>query len=323
MTGTGSPRPIVQLEAPRGEEPETFVVDAENAPFVEIGGPTGPVFSASPQNAAGEVKARPDSTSRFPRIAAPTPAAALPHGASLPKAPVDTAAYLSVRFHNAAVLSADRRAIVGPEPGLVALHHPDHPISGEYATLRDEIVKQLPAGTPRVLMFTAAVPEAGTSTVILNLGVTLARSGQRVLVADANFIRPGVAPKLGLRSTPGLLEVLGGQVPLPWVLQPTAAPNLQALPAGSLSTTDSTGVISSLGRELPRFLDQLRQWFDWVLLDAGVWGVVPERDAACPAADGVYLVTREADAERPEFTGLRTWVRHLGGGLRGYVTTRV
>ena len=67
---------------------------------------------------------------------------------------------------------------------------------------------------------------------------------------------------------------------------------------------------------------QLRQWFDWVLVDAGVWGVIPERDATCSAADAVYLVTRDADAERPEFTGLRTWVKQLGGPLRGYVATR-
>ena len=79
----------------------------------------------------------------------------------------------------------------------------------------------------------------------------------------------------------------------------------------------------AIGHELPKLVSQLRQWFDWVLIDAGVWGVVPDRDATCPAADAVYLVTREADAERPEFTGLRTWVKQLGGPLRGYVTTRV
>jgi hypothetical protein len=50
---------------------------------------------------------------------------------------------------------------------------------------------------------------------------------------------------------------------------------------------------------------------------------MPERDAVCPSADAVYLVTREVDAERPEFVGVRGWVKELGGLLRGYVTTRV
>jgi hypothetical protein len=65
----------------------------------------------------------------------------------------------------------------------------------------------------------------------------------------------------------------------------------------------------------------LRQWFDWILVDAGVWGALPERDAICSSADGVYLVTREADSTRPEFANVRGWVKELGGLLRGYVTT--
>jgi hypothetical protein len=50
---------------------------------------------------------------------------------------------------------------------------------------------------------------------------------------------------------------------------------------------------------------------------------MPERDAACPAADAVYLVIRETEMERPEFLGARGWVKELGGLLRGYITTRV
>ena len=231
--------------------------------------------------------------------------------------------YLSVRFHDV-VPRAPGRPADGPDAGLVALHHPDHPVSGEYRTLRDEIIRQLPEATSRVLTFTSAASEAGTTTVLLNLGITLAREGQRVLVLDANVTRAGIAQKLALRPAPGLAEVLGGHLPLPWALQPTAVPSLQALTAGSATDAASSAALGSIiGRDLPKLVGQLRQWFDWVLIDAGVWGVVPERDSTCPAADAVYLVTRDTDADRPEFTGLRAWVKQLGGALRGYVTTRV
>jgi hypothetical protein len=48
-----------------------------------------------------------------------------------------------------------------------------------------------------------------------------------------------------------------------------------------------------------------------------------ERDAICSAANAVYLVSREADVDRPEFAGVRGWVRELGGLLRGYIATRI
>lgn len=308
MTGTNLARAIT-IEEPAPDD--GFVVGSESAPFVEIGGPSGPIFSAAPAKPVVAEK-KPEPVRAFPRIAAPV---APP--APVPAVTAEAPAVLSVRFHDAAPRVAPRPTD-GPDAGLVALHFPDHPVSGEYRQLREEILKQLPDATSRVLTFAAAAPDAGTTTVLLNLALTLARGGQRVVAIDANFTRPGVAAKLALRQGPGLAEVLGQHLPLPWALQPTPVPSLQALTAGS--PTDATA--SAIGHDLPKLVGQLRQWFDWVLIDSGVWGVVPERDATCSAADAVYLVSREPDVERTEFAGLKTWVKQLGGSLRGYVTTR-
>jgi len=326
MTGSSAPRPAT-IEPHDKDAP--FVVEAEDAPFIEIGGPSGPVFSAAsggsrpplaqpqpvpPLAKPADVKVSAEPVARvFPRIA-PT-STATPQAAVISELP---ATILSVRFHDVGPQTA-RPLADGPDPSLVAWHFPDHPVSGEYRTLRDEIAKQLPEATSRVLVFTAAVMEAGTTTVLLNLGITLAREGWRVLVVDANFTRPGATTKLALRPSPGLAEVLGQQLPLPWALQPTVVPSLQALAAGVPTATTA----ASVGHDFTKLVGQLRQWFDWVLVDAGAWGVLPERDATCPVADAVYLVTREADSERPEFIGLRAWVKELGGTLRGYVTTKV
>ena len=308
LTGVGRPAGAVALETP---DDGVWANAEEATPFVEIGGPTGPVFSAGGSAVpvprpvpAPEPKPEPKPEPRaYPRLAPP------------PTAP----AYLSVRFHDIAPRKSAKPGD-GPDPGLVALHFPDHPVSAEYRTLRDEIARQLPAATSRLLLFTAAAPEAGTTTVLLNLAVTLALDGKaRVLVVDGNVGRPAVAGRLALKPAPGLCEVLAHQIPLAWAVQPSVVPALQVLAAGD--ATDATP--GAVCRDLPRLLGQLRQWFDWVLVDGGVWGGMPERDAACPSADAVYLVTRETDADRPEFTSLRGWVKELGGLLRGYVATRV
>ena len=271
---------------------------SHDVPFIEIGGPNGPVFSAVPPRTTPKPAEPPPD---YPRLASP-------------------ARFLSVTFRDATVKARLAPTVEGPDAELVALHHPDHPVSGEYRVFRDEVRKQLPEAASKVLLFTAAAPEAGTTTVLLNLAVTLAaEKNTRVLVIDANVTRPGVAHKLALKAAPGLVEVLAHQLPLTWALQPTAAPNLQALAAGAVLASTPT----TIGLDLPKLVNQLRQWFDWVLVDGGVWGVVPERDGTCPSADAVYLVTREADVGRSEFTGLRGWVKELGGVLRGFVTTKV
>src|SRR5687767_9337646 len=129
---TGAARPAVPA-AP--DAPDDGAWANEDAPFVEIGGPAGPVFSAptAPPPAPAPTADAPRS---YPRLA-PTPPAT---------------AYLSVRFHDVAAPGSAKPA-GGPDASLVAFHLPEHAISGEYRTLRDEVRKQLPGAAPRLLLF--------------------------------------------------------------------------------------------------------------------------------------------------------------------------
>lgn len=306
--GDGGGGPSVPWAPPRPAPPppDGFVAESDETPYIEIGDPAGAVFSAGP----GVVKFPP-----LPATKAPAPPADPRPFPRLAAAP----AFLSVTFHDLSGRVRTPAPQDGPDPTLVAFHHPDHAVSGEYRVLRDEVRAQFAEPGPRVLMFTAAAGESGTTTVLMNLAITLAKeTAGRVLVADANVSRPAAARLFGLKPAPGLVEVLGHEVPLAWAAQPTAVPNLQVLPAGGNPADPPDGFAA----DLPKLADQLRQWYDWVLIDAGVWGVYPDRDAACPAADAVYLVARETAVDRSEFAGLRGWVKELGGLLRGYVTTR-
>jgi Mrp family chromosome partitioning ATPase len=316
LTGAMRPAGAALLDAPddgvweNSDESAIEVAVAaatDPAPFIEIGGPGGPIFSpnlgAAPRvNGESKPEAKVDEPTRSFLRLAPPPAAT---------------AHLSVRFHDVAVCGAKGQ---GPDASLVTFHLPDHPISGEYRALRDAILKQLPEAPSRILMFTAAAAESGTTTVLLNLAVTLTNDGKtRALVVDANMKRPAVALKLGLQSTPGLGEVLANRVPLTLAVQPSAVKRLDALCVG----LGAESVAVSLAREFPRILGQLRHWYDWVIVDGGTWGTMPERDATCPSMDAVYLVSRDTHVERPEFAAARGWVKELGGLLRGYVTTRL
>jgi len=317
-------------EAVMARGPAVPVVEAEPMPFIEIGGPDGLVSSIpAPVKPSPvlSVAAAPIATSTPTLASAPVPAST-PVAASLevaeavafPRLAQPEAAFVSVAFHDLTARAKPTPRTEGLAADLVAFHFPNHPVSLEYQSLRDEIASQLAEGVPQAVLFTAAAADAGTTTVLLNLAITLARdTTNRVLVVDANVGRPSISARLGVKGSPGLVETLSGQLPLAWAIQPAPVPNLQVLAAG-IGTNDTP---ASFTEEFPKLLSQLRQWYDWVLIDGGVWGEMPERDAACPGADAVYLVTRDADTTRAEFEGLRGWVKQLGGLLRGFVTTRI
>ena len=304
-----------------GQEPHPSSSSAiADVPFVEVGGPEG-VVTSIPLPATRATVAIPPAVIPVPRPAAPEPETdtELDHDPeSTPLTlPNPDARFLSVSFHRFPRTGL-RLLPGGVSADVIVYHQPDHPVSSEYRTVRDEIRKQFEEPTPRVLLFAAATPVAGTTTVLLNTAASLTQDGARVLIVDANFDRPAVARRLGIPETPGLAEVLGQTVPLAWALQPTAVENLHALAAG-LPADETPRVMAA---DLPRLLSQLRQWFDWVLVDGGVWDEWLGQESAGPACDAVYLVTRQADIDRPEFAGLRVSVNNAGGVLRGYVTTR-
>lgn len=267
------------------------------APYIEVGGPGGSTNNI------------PKPVSRIAALETPKP---------VKQIAVDDR-FLSVALHNIAPKPVEVPQ-TGIHPEIVAFHHPDHAVSGEYRGLKDDLRKQTGSdGGPKAVLFTAAASDNGTTTVLLNLAVTLAKEpATRVLVIDADLDRPSAARKLGVSDVPGLSEVLAQQIPVAWVLQPTAVAKLQVLGAGK--PTDGTP--AKLATDFPRLVTQLRQWFDWILIDGGVWGERPHRDAASPAFDGVYLVTRQTELDRPVFQSLRSQVAKHGGLLRGFITTK-
>ena len=94
------------------------------------------------------------ATRRPPGATKPTAPAAKPEPKPEPArpfprlAPAPSPAYLSVRFHD--VVARPPHAVGdGPDPSLVALHLPDHPVSGERMTfeapLPDDMTRALGA----------------------------------------------------------------------------------------------------------------------------------------------------------------------------------
>jgi Mrp family chromosome partitioning ATPase len=246
---------------------------------------------------------------------------------------------LSVAFRplNSPYASKSGTAQVAPE--IVAFHQPDHPVSKEYEALASAIEAQLPMGGCRVLMFLGAGSEVGTTTVVLNLAFTWARSeSRRIVVADAGDVAAGtkhgsIAQKVGLSDlSPSSLmgKAAGGMGEGPEVggLKGTKQANLFVL--CSLLPSDESG--KTLSPQAAReTLRQLRKQFDLVLIDAPPigdtakertgghgWGDLASLASGC---DGVYLVVPQNAAETPETDELLETIQGQGIHLGGCVLT--
>jgi Mrp family chromosome partitioning ATPase len=252
-----------------------------------------------------------------------------PRSRAVIEKPVDRAPVVSRAPAESRVMSVQFRPLcLEPTPGrgparfareLVAYHQPDHPVSAQYRELARGLLAGLPAEHARVLLFTSAVAGAGTTNVLLNVAITLARQENlRVIVVDAHLRRPAVASRLGLADAPGLREVLAGRLPLESAVRASGLPGLSALTAG----IDETTLPGRLAGEAMRsVLRHLRAACDVVLVDGPRWDGRPEVVALGCSCDAVYLCLPEAEQEAPETVDLLQIIPEQGAHLCGCILT--
>ncbi len=178
---------------------------------------------------------------------------------------------------------------------IVTRHDPKSPISEAYRTLRTNFQLATIQTRPRSVMVTSAVPGEGKTTTAVNLAVTLADSGLRVLIIDTDLRRPHVHHVLRMERGPGLADVLREGQDVHTVVRPTRVDNLWMISSGRVPPNPS----ELLGSErMRRVMEQLTGEFDLVICDAPSVLVVTDPVLLATEVDTVILVVSVEFASR-------------------------
>jgi capsular exopolysaccharide synthesis family protein len=182
---------------------------------------------------------------------------------------------------------------------LVALDDPSSGAAEAYRSLRTSL-RLLSLRKPvQTLLVTSSMAGEGKTTTSANLGVTLARSGLRVIIVDLDLRRASLAPLFGGDNDVGLMSVLVGETTLAEAMYevPIAAgvPPLRFLPAGPIPPNPSEIMGTSRMAEV---INNLRASADFVILDSPP--IVPVTDAVVLSSrvDAVMMVIQAGKTRR-------------------------
>ena len=168
----------------------------------------------------------------------------------------------------------------------------------------------------KVFVITSAVPSEGKTTTAVNLSITLAQAGQRVLLVEGDLRRPRVADYLHLEATVGLTTVLIGRIGVEDSIQPWGPDGLHVITSGSVPPNPAELLQSHVMQDT---LVKLRDRYDVIIIDAPP--LLPVTDAALIAsqADGAVLVFRHGKTTKDQALGAAERLHSVDARILGCV----
>jgi capsular exopolysaccharide synthesis family protein len=139
----------------------------------------------------------------------------------------------------------------------------------------------------KTIAITSANPGEGKSVIAGSLAVSMARTGRRVLLVDADMRRSQVDRLLNVRRSPGLSNVITGEVPASEAITQSSVQGLFILPAGT--KVESPGDLLD-HEQLKRLIQSFSQVFDLVVFDCPPVTVAADATIVANAVTSVLFV---------------------------------
>lgn len=170
---------------------------------------------------------------------------------------------------------------------LLTYSNPYGTIAEQYRTIRNNIQYASSGRKMRSLLITSPSAQEGKSTATVNLAISMAQRGDRVLAIDVNFRNPTLHQIFGVQTSPGLSNVLGQQLDVREAIYGTEVEGLDILPSGQRFFNTTELLDSGLMGDVMHYASS---HYDMILLDCPPVLGVAETNALVSKCDGVILL---------------------------------
>jgi len=195
---------------------------------------------------------------------------------------------------------------------LISLFLPESRAVEAIRTLRTNLIFAGLEQDLRTIMVTSATPMEGKTTVAINLAIVLAQLGKRTLLVEADLRNPFLHHAFGIAKEPGFTDVVIGsarleeavltfsdlvlgKAGLEGLVGRAGIDNLMLLPSGH-QPPNPTEFLSA--QAVGTFLAEVRQRYDYVVLDCAPVLPVADPTILGSRVDGALLVVRVGSVAR-------------------------
>jgi polysaccharide biosynthesis transport protein len=208
--------------------------------------------------------------------------------AALPK--IEPSAKVA-RITNNKVVDSTRTRIIAPNAGLLR-HVIDSPLSRFAESMRGIKLTVDLSGAPKsnkVIGITSSLPDEGKSTVSASLAQLCAHSGARVILVDCDLRKRSLSQDLAPNASAGIIDVITEAAALDEVIWSDPSTKLSFLPAVVRSRLAHTSEVLA-SAAMKRLIEQLRESYDYVIIDLSPLAPVADVRAATHFVDSYFFI---------------------------------
>lgn len=178
---------------------------------------------------------------------------------------------------------------------LITHYDPKSTVAEAYRTLRTNISFMNPDKPLRSLVVSSAGPGDGKSTTVINIGITFANLGKKVLLIDGDLRKPILHKVFDVPREPGLVHRLIQDLNDIDVIRETQVPNLHLITCGDVPPNPSELLAS---QKLRDFFRRMKQEYDIVLIDSPPIIAVTDASILSKMTDAILLVVRSGNTDQ-------------------------
>lgn len=166
-----------------------------------------------------------------------------------------------------------------------------------------------------VYVITSSDASEGKTTNAINLSISFAMAGKKVLLIDADMRKPHIAAYLHIRRKNGLSEILAQIQSTPDIRQ-TQQENLYVMTSGNVPPNPSELIGSPVFAKL---LKSLSEQFEYIFIDTPPIGAVTDASLLAEIVTGYILVVRSMKSDIRAVQHTVQLLKNLQGNIVGFL----
>lgn len=208
-------------------------------------------------------------------------------------------------------IAEERKYILGKET--------DFSISEAYNVLRSNIMFSVIGERCKVISVSSTLPSEGKSINALNVAISFADIGKRVLIIDCDLRKPKLHNLLNIEASPGFSNIIVGDCDIDSAIRRIPELRIDVICSGDIPPV-STRLLES--EEVDDFFYYVKRNYDYIFLDTPPIDVVIDSCVLAKHTNGTVFVIRENYAKKEKIINAVKQLEFAGGKVLGYVLNR-